>query len=649
MVYLYNGIFIKISMYSTPRGGSPQPGAGDEPLPGTSSGTGRGGRARSGSRGSRRGRGSRCARTWASRGVRRGTNVGWLRGERLIERFRNDEELPEHLRLEFERLMNTRSERERARRVRAAVSVDMAENESDVENHDYFEAEEFVWTGMDGWNGSKESFCPETSGPTVRVSSVYDAFRCYWDDSLLSQIAAETNRYAQGIQGERFRRQWYETNVDEILMLFAFWMMLGIHKMPTIKSCFTKSNLLKTEIFRAMFTEDRYWNLNRAFHLASGTRDANDPGNVLYPMGPVLKELNKKFQENYRPYQDICIDESLTLWKGPVGFKQYIKTKAARFGIKSYELCESSSGYLWSFFIYTGRGTLDSTLPSSVSTVLKLIEPLLGLGHVVYMDNWFNSPMLARYLKKKNTDCVGTLRPSRKNVPVTLQRAPLAEGQFLARQSGDIMIVALQDRKRVTCLSTFHNIDQVLKEARPGRPSSYKLQIIEDYNKGMGGVDRLDQMLEPYLVERKQCVKWTRKLFKRLLNITIQNSRIILDKSTNSNNSSLSFRLALVQSIFDKHRSHVPLRNPDAPPPRQRTTPRTQFPPERLTERHFIRRILVTAEIQQQVRHQSNQGRRQCVWCTVHGRRNKKTVYECPQCNVALCLESCFEQFHTVP
>lgn len=505
-------------MYSTPRSGSPQPGAGDEPMPGTSSGSGRGrggrargGRARSG-RGGWRIRGGRRARTWASRGARRGTNDGWMRGERLIERFGNDEELPEHLRLEFERLMNTRSERERTRRARAAVSVDMAGDESDVENHDYFEAEEFVWTGMDEWNGRKESFCPETSGPTVRVSSVYDAFRCFWDDSLLSQIAAETNRYAQGIPGERFKGQCYETNIHEILVLFAFWMMLGILKMPTIKSCFTKSNLLRTEIFRAMFTEDRYWNLNRAFHLANGTRDTNDPGNVLYPMGPILKELNKKFQENYRPSQDICIDESLTLWKGPVGFKQYIKTKAARFGIKSYELCESSSGYLWSFFIYAGHGTLDSTLPSSVATVLKLIEPLLGLGHVGYMDNWFNSPMLARYLKKNKTDCVGTLRPSRKNVPVSVQRAPLAEGQFLARQSGDVMIVALQDRKRVTCLSTFHNVDQVLKEATPGRPSSYKLQIVDDYNKGMGGVDRLDQMLEPYLVERKQCIKWTRKL-----------------------------------------------------------------------------------------------------------------------------------------
>lgn len=78
--------------------------------------------------------------------------------------------------------------------------------------------------------------------------------------------------------------------------------------------------------------------------------------------------------------------------------------------------------------------------------------------------------MLARYLKRGRTNCVGTLRANRKHVPAVIQRAPLAEGEFVARHSGDVMLVALQDRKRLTCVSTFHDVSQVLKEARPGRP-----------------------------------------------------------------------------------------------------------------------------------------------------------------------------------
>jgi hypothetical protein len=35
--------------------------------------------------------------------------------------------------------------------------------------------------------------------------------------------------------------------------------------------------------------------------------------------------------------------------------RQYIPLKASKFGIKSQELCESSSGYLWSFTVFMGK------------------------------------------------------------------------------------------------------------------------------------------------------------------------------------------------------------------------------------------------------------------------------------------------------
>ncbi|PZC78474.1 hypothetical protein B5X24_HaOG202139 [Helicoverpa armigera] len=83
------------------------------------------------------------------------------------------------------------------------------------------------------------------------------------------------------------------------------------------------------------------------------------------------------------------------------------------------------------FFIYLGKRTTNSTLPSSTSTVLRLVAPLLNLGHVLFMDNWFNSPSLARFLKRRKTDCVGTLRACRKNVPIAVQKAKLVEGEYM--------------------------------------------------------------------------------------------------------------------------------------------------------------------------------------------------------------------------
>lgn len=35
-------------------------------------------------------------------------------------------------------------------------------------------------------------------------------------------------------------------------------------------------------------------------------------------------------------------------WKAQLSFKQYVPLQASKFGIKTYRLCGSTSGYLWS-------------------------------------------------------------------------------------------------------------------------------------------------------------------------------------------------------------------------------------------------------------------------------------------------------------
>jgi hypothetical protein len=46
------------------------------------------------------------------------------------------------------------------------------------------------------------------------------------------------------------------------------------------------------------------------------------------------------------PESDVSVDESLMMWKGHTSWKVYIPSKRARFGIKSFELCEAKSGYV---------------------------------------------------------------------------------------------------------------------------------------------------------------------------------------------------------------------------------------------------------------------------------------------------------------
>jgi hypothetical protein len=96
-----------------------------------------------------------------------------------------------------------------------------------------------------------------------------------------------------------------------------------------------------------------------------------------------------------------CNRDSFTffLWKGCLSFKQYIPLKAAKFDVKTYELCEANSGYLWSLVVYAKDTHFQASLVTqkmnkTTAIVLHLVEPLLEKGHTVWLDNYYNFPAL---------------------------------------------------------------------------------------------------------------------------------------------------------------------------------------------------------------------------------------------------------------
>ena len=174
--------------------------------------------------------------------------------------------------------------------------------------------------------------------------------------------------------------------------------------------------MLYTPIFGKYMARDRYSNILRFLHLSSDKSD--DP---LWKVRPVLRSLTEKFKSYFNPFQNLVIDESLMLFKGRIIFKQYIPSKRHRFGIKMYVLCDCETGYIVDLCIHTGSDTdgitKDPPLGLSGSVVDVLMKGYLGKGHILYTDNWYTSPLLARYLHDHNTGAVGTVRSNRTNIP----------------------------------------------------------------------------------------------------------------------------------------------------------------------------------------------------------------------------------------
>lgn len=106
---------------------------------------------------------------------------------------------------------------------------------------------------------------------------------------------------------------------------------------------------------------DRFLNIMKFFRFGPFL---NGRGNIdpKTRLDEFLDTARENCQIVMRPGKHIAIDEALVLWKGRLGFRQFMKTKRARFGIKLFLLCPSSiewNGYSWNFCIYYGKDRYD--------------------------------------------------------------------------------------------------------------------------------------------------------------------------------------------------------------------------------------------------------------------------------------------------
>ncbi|KAI5639217.1 transposase IS4 domain-containing protein [Phthorimaea operculella] len=180
-------------------------------------------------------------------------------------------------------------------------------------------------------------------------------------------------------------------------------------------------------------------------------------------IAPVLDHCNEKFAAMY------SLDESLLLWKGRLSWVHCIRTKAARFCIKSFELCEAETDYLLRIILYAGKdssmveGSIHGFNNATAKVVVELMNGYLEVGHLLVMDNWYNQLVLMRFLKYHHTDVIGSMCRRRKHVPHVIKKAverQMERGNQIARHCGDVSMVTWKYVKLVTLTSTFHNAER---------------------------------------------------------------------------------------------------------------------------------------------------------------------------------------------
>ena len=286
-------------------------------------------------------------------------------------------------------------------------------------------------------------------------------------------------------------------------------MYMGLCRFGEMRNYWCSCELYTQNLAPKTMSRNRFQILLRSLHFENNSKlDKNDR---LGKISSLLTTMNRNFKKVYRPGETVVVDESLIPWRGCLVFRQFIPTKAHKYGIKLFKLC-TAEGYTYSFEVYTGAKD-KQCFPGDICK--RLMEGLLHEGRTLYIDNFYTSYKLAVYLLKNNTHTVGTLRQKVKDMPKKVMDATLRRGDMVSQQEQNgIVVLKWKDVRDVRLLSTKHEPKMVdvqdnrqleepepLSQSGPSRGARQKRRRtvrkpegILAYNKGKIGIDISDQM-----------------------------------------------------------------------------------------------------------------------------------------------------------
>ena len=485
--------------------------------------------------------------------------------------------------------------------------------------------------------------------PGASLSAV-DLFNRFFTNEVWELLVVETNRYAALSSNAPGTRSWHDVVVEEMKAFVGILMAMGIAKLPRLELYWTKKHSwIQTPGISDIMSKTRFEQIFRFLHLCDNSQEkaiGHPEYCRLFKVKKLLDLVQPRFDQEYNMHQECSIDEAMIPFKGRLGFKQYLKDKPTKWGVKVWVLADAKHGYVKRFQIYTGKNDGErSSVGLCSKVVLDLMVGLETSGLRLFTDNYYSSPVLFNHLYNRGINACGTVRVNRQHFPQDLvtKSSTSNRGFYDYRSNGSLLAVIWIDKRSIYFLSTFHRAEAsgsqqpfVKRRKFDGTQENVVCPpLLPDYQEYMRGVDRGDQLHTYYNIGRRS-TKWWKRIFFYIVECAILNA-YVLDKYINPSEhaslgrkkkDTLGFRLELIASLIGQFSSRKRLGRP-------RSQIHDQPSRLNLTLGHWP----VFSEL-----------KARCIVCSAAGQRHE-TYVQCSLCQVPLCVtrgKDCFKKYHTL-
>jgi hypothetical protein len=320
------------------------------------------------------------------------------------------------------------------------------------------------------------------------------------------------------------------------------------------------------------------------------------------------------------PYEDICIDECMMLYKGRYSARQHIRGKPNSTGLKFF-VAADRTGFPRSFWLYEGMDKqkhIKSILlqkPRSAKTkdvVFDFVDDATSYDHRYIFDNYFSSLETGMELNKRNVRFISTIRSDRPTALFSqISKHLKVQGDYYSlRHKSGLLAVGHYDSKPCYFLTNDTGVYPLGPERKTqaGKKARQRPGTSEVYNLTMGGVDTFDNSFNRYLYAHKK-MKFTRCLIYNLHKMALTTTWMIQKTIRDCTQRDLLIEYLLTNK-----------------------PPGVQYNPN--------------------IKHLAVRGTRErrCEFCKRNSKDLKTNTY-CTSCNVPLHIqnrkgENCFEKYH---
>lgn len=202
-------------------------------------------------------------------------------------------------------------------------------------------------------------------GPVPGQNKPIDWFLLLIDDIFLEKICQFSNAYAMSVfcgpntePGSRINR-FTDITVPELRVFIGLLLHMGSIRLNRYQDYWKTDRLYNIPLFRQHMSRDRFLIILRCLHFCKPDSESTpiEKTNRLRKVQFLVDHFNNKMMSIYYPSKELSLDEGMILWRGRLQFRQYIKGKRHKYGIKLYVLSEPE-GLSLRFIIYSGKNDL---------------------------------------------------------------------------------------------------------------------------------------------------------------------------------------------------------------------------------------------------------------------------------------------------